>query len=160
MPRRRTLPKCVYCGQPGLGDPPLCRDCFAGVHDDEAGFEFEDLLQAVLSHPQVDEIFAALQRGAQDFVRRKVREFGGFASEWPPRPPGAAPPPPSSPPPSSSKEDPRTVLGFAPGVPLTRALIKQRQRALASMFHPDAGGSTAAMQRVNAAVEELLAELG
>ena len=159
MPRRRSLPRCVYCGQPGLGDPPLCRDCYAGVNDAEQGFEFNDLLQAVLQHPQVDELFAALSRGAQDFVRRKVSEYGGYASEWPPRPPGGEPRQQSSSPPPSPSEDARTVLGFPPEVTLTRAMVKQRQRALASMFHPDAGGSTAAMQRVNAAAEELLADL-
>lgn len=131
-----------------------------GINHQEGseGFEFNGLLNAVLNHPQVDELFAAMSRGAQAFVRRKVSEFGGYESEWPPRPRNAAPPP-SQPAPPSSSEDARTVLGFPPNAPLTRALIKQRQRALASMFHPDAGGSHEAMQRVNVAAEELLAQL-
>lgn len=158
MPRRRNLPACTYCGRPGLGDPPLCRECFSGVHDDAPGFDFGELLHTVLNHPQVDEIFEAMSRGAQDFVKRKVGEFGGYYSQCPPPPPDSEPPRSHAPPPSPS-EDARTILGFAPGVALTRSMVKQRQRALASMFHPDAGGCTESMQRVNAAAEALLAEL-
>ena len=159
MTRRRTIPACVYCGQPGLGDPPLCRRCYTGVQDDGPSY-FNDLLHEVLNHPRVDELFDAMTRGAQDFVKRKVNEFGGRPSECPPRPPDAPPPPPpSAAPPPSPSADARTVLGFDPGCDLTVSMVKQRQRALASMFHPDAGGCTESMQRVNVAAEELLAEL-
>jgi hypothetical protein len=57
-------------------------------------------------------------------------------------------------------EDPRLVLGFPPGVQLTKDMVKKRKRALAALYHPDQGGSTESMQRLNAAAEALLRELG
>lgn len=65
-------------------------------------------------------------------------------------------PPPPTPPP---KESPRDVLGFSPTAKLTRVTIKTRQKALAKLLHPDAGGSDAAMRRINTATAELLASL-
>jgi hypothetical protein len=50
------------------------------------------------------------------------------------------------------------VLGIPPGVPLTASLVKKHQRALATIHHPDSGGTTAAMQRINAAATALLAQ--
>lgn len=50
-------------------------------------------------------------------------------------------------------------MGFSPGQPLTRAIVKKRRNELAGLFHPDRGGSDAAMQRVNAAADQLLAQL-
>lgn len=57
-------------------------------------------------------------------------------------------------------EDPRLVMGFPPGTALTRPMVKKRQRDLAALYHPDKGGSTEAMQRLNLAAEALLRELG
>lgn len=63
--------------------------------------------------------------------------------------------------PVEKPQDPRQVLGFPPDFPLTRELIKQRQRALSGLWHPDKpGGSTEAMQRLNAAADALLSEIG
>lgn len=60
-------------------------------------------------------------------------------------------------PPPVKKEDPRQVLGFGPAEKLSRKVIKDRQRALARIFHPDTGsGSVEAMQRLNAAADALL----
>jgi hypothetical protein len=50
----------------------------------------------------------------------------------------------------------RVVLGFGNTEPLTREKIKDRQRALARLIHPDAGGATDAMQRLNGATSVLL----
>jgi len=58
------------------------------------------------------------------------------------------------------KEDPRQVMGFGAGETLTKTAIKARQRSLAQIFHPDRGGSTEAMQRLNVAAAELLKGLG
>jgi len=71
-------------------------------------------------------------------------------SRRPPRPPPPAPAP---------KEDPRDVLGFGPDAKLTRAMVKERQRELAKLMHPDRGGSTKALQRLNAAAQALLQDL-
>jgi hypothetical protein len=67
------------------------------------------------------------------------------------------PPPPRQPPSQvAPKENAKDVLGFGKDVKLTRAMIKERQRALAKLMHEDVGGSTRAMQRINEAVNELL----
>jgi hypothetical protein len=79
-----------------------------------------------------------------------------------PRPRVTAPPtpPPPPPPPPPPREDPREILGFDPKTKLTRAVIKERQRALAALVHPDKqNGSTRAMQRINNAAKELIAGL-
>ncbi len=75
-------------------------------------------------------------------------------SNPPPGPGRAQSPPP--PPPEPTPENPRDVLGFGPGVKLTRAMVKERQRELAKLMHPDRGGSTKALQRLNGAATELL----
>lgn len=73
----------------------------------------------------------------------------------PPPEPGRAQSPPR-PPPEVAKENPRDILGFGPEVKLTRAMVKERQRALAKLWHSDKGGSDKAMKRLNGAVQELL----
>jgi hypothetical protein len=49
------------------------------------------------------------------------------------------------------------VLGFSPGERLTTDMVKKRHRELARQHHPDVGGSTAKMQDINRAVDELMA---
>jgi hypothetical protein len=41
---------------------------------------------------------------------------------------------------------------------LTVELVKQHQRALAAIHHPDRGGTKSAMQRINNAADALLAQ--
>jgi hypothetical protein len=67
-----------------------------------------------------------------------------------------AQPPPAPPPPA---EDPYEILGFPANAKPTKEEIKRRQHELATLFHPDRGGSLRAMQRVNTAAAELLAKL-
>jgi hypothetical protein len=67
--------------------------------------------------------------------------------------------PPRPPPPPAPVESPLDVLGFGPSVKLTRALVKERQRELAKLFHPDRQGSTKALQRINGAAQALLRDL-
>jgi len=62
----------------------------------------------------------------------------------------------SPPPPKKPGSDPRTVLGFSPGERLTTDMVKKRHRELARQHHPDMGGSTAKMQEINRAVDELM----
>jgi curved DNA-binding protein CbpA len=38
-------------------------------------------------------------------------------------------------------------------------MVKERQRTLAKLWHPDKGGSLKAIQRLNGAAQELLATL-
>jgi len=52
--------------------------------------------------------------------------------------------------------DPYAVLGVDPGVDADA--IHEARRALAKVRHPDAGGSVAAMQELNAAVDAALAD--
>jgi hypothetical protein len=77
-----------------------------------------------------------------------------------PRAPAAPPrPPPVAPPPPKPKADPvalaRAILHFGPQEPLTKEKIKERQRLLAAAVHPDKGGDTSAMQRINQAADVL-----
>ena len=72
--------------------------------------------------------------------------------------------PPRPPPPQPRRNDPalraREILGFQPGDRLDKDTVKKRQRALASVYHPDLpGGSTEQMKKVNEAVGVLLANL-
>lgn len=62
--------------------------------------------------------------------------------------------------PVEAPPNPRVVMGFPPGAQLTRELVKERQRVLAGLWHPDKGGSTESMQRLNSAAEALLREIG
>jgi hypothetical protein len=55
--------------------------------------------------------------------------------------------------------DARTVLHFGPTEKLTSELIKKRRKVLATMCHPDRGGSAEAMAKVNAAADVLLKNL-
>jgi hypothetical protein len=68
-----------------------------------------------------------------------------------PRRPRAAPPPPKPDPVQAA----RVLLHFGPDEPLTREKIKRNQKAVASLCHPDKGGSVEAMQRVNQAADIL-----
>lgn len=54
----------------------------------------------------------------------------------------------------------RDVLGFPPGSPISEPLITDAYRRAAAKAHPDRGGSTAAMQEVNAARDAALKEIG
>lgn len=75
-------------------------------------------------------------------------------------PPGQHRPPPPPPRQVVPEEDPRTILGFEPNAPLTAEIIKERKKALATIYHPDRpGGSVTAMKRVNQAADKLLCSL-
>jgi hypothetical protein len=163
---RTTVPRCVFreggrrCQRNGFGDPPLCR-AHALVVDYE--IDLDDPVGSLLDHAdrflsqQKDTVVSSLAKTLGDLLR--PAPAGAPRPAAPPPRRAAPPPPPPPPPPEPPKENPRDVLGFAADVKLTRALVKERQRALAALMHPDKGGSTKALQRLNAAAAELLASL-
>lgn len=53
----------------------------------------------------------------------------------------------------------REVLGIKPDATVTRETVRQRQRELAKLHHPDAGGSADRMAEINAAVDLAMEEL-
>lgn len=53
----------------------------------------------------------------------------------------------------------RAVLGFTKDHILTVAIVKTRHRELARRHHPDAGGSTEKMQKINGAADLLVQSL-
>jgi hypothetical protein len=87
--------------------------------------------------------------------------FSGEQEPWfrPQKPPPRSPPPQQPPQAAPAIAAARKVLGFGPREPLTRPIVKARQRELARTHHPDAGGSNEAMAKVNRAADDLLAQL-
>jgi hypothetical protein len=81
------------------------------------------------------------------------------AAEGTPPPRSAPPPPPRRPPPPDPLAEARRVLGFAPGAPLTKDDVKDRQRSLAKRHHPDRGGNPEIMKRINIAADAILKTL-
>lgn len=141
----------------------------------EAELEARDPIASILDlfgasdHPLAERLrgdpFAAAVAGTVggmlgQLFRQRVPP-GAVPGAPPPPPPRAraAPrPPPEAPPdPRAQELRAREILGFEPDAPLTAALIKDRKRALAKLFHPDTGtGSKARMQSVLAAADLLL----
>lgn len=76
-----------------------------------------------------------------------------------PRPRSRPQPPPAPVPRIDPHVEARTLLHFGPTDKITKKLITERRRALASLCHPDRGGSTDAMQRINQAADLLLTKL-
>ena len=168
------------CASPGHGNPPLCaKHDFAeedGELDEDQRWNDDPVLGAVvdriMDHPSARDLFGRVSTVIDGFAN-VIDQMSGHAPpppppKWarpqpPPRaapPPRRPPPPPPLPPARATGPDPRKVLGIPPGAALTRRLIKDRQRALAMKHHPDRGGSTASMQRINDAATELLKQVG
>ena len=131
----------LRCQRNGFGNPALCRaHALAG----NLGFDLDD--------PPVGALIDRADRFLAGHQNPLIQSFAGILGQVlagrPPRdgPPleAQAPPRPrAAPPPAPPKEDPRDVLGFAPGTKLTRAIVKERQRTLAKLWHPDHGGTDA-----------------
>ena len=183
--RKRLVPRCRFrdphsnrrCGEPGLGKPPYCLPHLTLVKQGEAAEDpLFEAFDTVLNHPKAADILGrvadfidfATRRGL-DRTPRPPEESPhyqgpdrGFHSEWPPRAQQQSNPrqerQQAPPRPRRQQADPRSVLGIPPGVPLTASLVKKHQRALATIHHPDSGGTTAAMQRINSAATALLAQ--
>ncbi len=135
--------------------------------DDDDDYEdgVDDFVGAVFEHPRVTGVINKVSRtldslaGLIDQVGRRPR--GGPAEEHYDPPPHQRQQPPRQPPPRQTvRIDPYVVLGLPRNVPLTEAMLKDRRRQLAKIFHTDHGGNDEAMKRVNAATELLLQKIG
>ena len=113
------------------------------------------LLDRVLETPQAATIFERVQ----ELLDRAGNAIDPTAR--PGRPQRRVPPPPR-PQPAQRGPDPlqvaRMVMHFGPAEPLSKDKISKQRRSLAAICHPDKGGSTEAMQRLNRAADLLLAE--
>lgn len=141
----------------------------------------EEFVQRIFAAPQVQQIFDRAGEMIDDAgrifdpdfyaeaaaaaARRATRQAPRHpppSGQAPPRrrpPPHQAPPPRPPPPPAPPRRTAREILHFDEGETLTREAIEQRRRDMAKIFHPDRqGGSTKAMQAINAAADELLAD--
>jgi len=149
------------CRRNGFGNPPLCRAHAIQLNLDGKQVDFPE--ESPLFH-LLDLADRAFSRSNNDFAKQVGGLFGEFlsgaanqanAQQIPPQEHYQRPPEPTT-----AAPDPRAILGFEPGIQLTAAMVKARQRDLAKIFHPDKqNGSTAAMKRVNEAVNELLKSL-
>jgi len=167
------------CKKLGEGNPPICDDHYEAMEEEEEDAEdpVEHAVNVVTSHPQVQGLFAYIAAGVDriahtvDGISRGEWPRGrGRSSVDPDEPsqrrqhdgnnPGRQPPP--QPPPrrqAPPKEDPRVIFGFPAGEVLTREKIKKRHRDLAKILHSDKGGSDESMKRLNAARDQLLAQV-
>jgi hypothetical protein len=97
----------------------------------------------------VEEIRLAEVRGTKDLIVLLYRQMYPAPSAQQQAPP---PPPPRTTPPSG----PYAVLHVAQDAPLE--VCEAAYRALTKKAHPDMGGDTATMQRLNAAIEQIRKE--
>ena len=166
MPPARKPKRCQAredgrrCYRNGSGQPPLCRTHKLALSqgldpNDPFRDVFDQVDRWVKSREGRDTVVAAVgtlaDRLLDRFAPQRRSPLGPV-----PRPPRMPPPPP---PPERPKADPvqvaRALLHFGPDEPLTREKIKERQRVVATLCHPDRGGSTEAMQWVNQAADIL-----
>ncbi len=180
-PKRPPTParRCVYregrrqCQRAGKGNPPLCRPHTEIVAEDfDASLDAEDLIHELANRASdmvanlsetLSGIFqtpAAAQAAAQ---ARIAYAHAQAARMWQAQRQGQAPPRARAAPPPPKKDDDLgeayDVLGFPRGAKVTKEQVKTRQRALAKILHPDAGGSDEAMKKLNASVKTVLAVL-
>jgi len=182
--QRPKRPRCSYregtrpCRRLGSGNPPLCEDHILALKlPGRRSFSVSDLLDSakdmLLGRVSVDTFKEVgietardwmasrlgdmdedvpdqeMMQAMMDRIRHVERVAKNRANQIP-----AAPPPPRV-----QSINPRTVLGFPPEMPLTRELVKQRQRDLAHIYHPDKAGNVESMKMVNEATQKLLQSL-
>jgi hypothetical protein len=159
MPKRCEYPGCRL---QGYGVPPLCDRHAEEVEEDDDEEKYSDLVEKVLENPQVQTLLdkasavvdrlglvveqVAKQRAEQLFERVKQ---GAQA-----RAQRATQPPPRKD--IDLAKVARSILHFSPTESLTAEKIKDRRRELAKMCHPDKGGSTDQMQKINRAADILI----
>ena len=114
----------------------------------------EVLTDRLMEDPRAQQVFDRA-RGVLDRLGSALDRIGRPQPQQIPRRPRPRP----RPRPRQPKPDPRVILGFAPNTTLTKKLIKKRRQELSKIFHPDQGGNSETMQRINAAADELLALL-
>lgn len=185
--KRRPFKQCVYregrrqCIKSGRGNPPLCRNHSEIVAEEmaedlsaedlideltgRAGDFFQEMLgslQGLFQQPQGQPGRPARPNSAAEAAaraREAARRAAWSRAQAAARARGQQPPPPPKRDNTHELAEARAILNFAPDAHLTREQIKERQRKLAKLFHPDAGGSTAEMQRLNGAAKRLLDSL-
>jgi hypothetical protein len=108
----------------------------------------EDVMESIFRQPAVQGLFDRLGTIVEQLGGVLERRLGGVGVGGAP----AGTTRPRQPIPIN----PRVILGFPPEMKLTEKIIKERQRALAKLWHPDIGGSPEAMTRLNAATDMLL----
>lgn len=151
MPAVRN--RCEYpgCTKRGRGDPPVCLEHEEEIAAMEEEYPGNELLNEFMDNPRVREIFekgSSVLDSIKDLVEKvKVGQM-----------PHQNQPPPQRPRPNDKalERQARMILHFDPNEQLTVDKIKQRRKDLAAMAHPDKGGSTEAMQRINASADLLL----
>lgn len=155
------LPEGRRCQRNGYGSPALCR-AHAAVVIAARRTGGAPPPWFSIGVELVDRAASRSQNEILQSYRARVGQWLADAASVVPEVTARTAPPPPPPPPRGEppQEDPREILGFEPGAPLTRSAVKDRQRKLADMFHPDRGGSKRAMQRVNDAARVLLKEIG
>jgi hypothetical protein len=146
----------------GFGDPSLCRAHAIAI---DLELDLDDPVGSLIEHAdrflsqQKDGLVSSFARTLGDLLNPNRPGAPMPTPGAPPRARAAPPPPRPAAPAQAPKEAAIDVLGFAVGTKLTRAMVKERQRTLAKLWHPDRGGSVKAIQRLNAAAAELLAGL-
>lgn len=145
-----------------MGDPPLCME-HSGLFEmlgDGAPESIGELAGRVLDMPVVQDMFDRFAGRVESFFQRDAKYHYLDQHIPPPQPRQARTQRPASAPAAPKRENPRVVLGFGSQVKLTTDMVKQRRRELATLWHPDRGGSTEALQKVNEAADALLKQLG
>lgn len=136
---------------PGAGKQPRRRGWpyeLLEILEDEDHDPVAVLAERVLEHPQVAEVIERVKR-ALDRAGNAIDPTARV-----PRPRQRQRIAPPDPLPLA-----RSILHFGPDESLTTEKITKRRRALAAVCHPDKGGSTEAMARLNHSTDLLLAAI-
>ena len=182
---QNTLQRCSYregnrrCPYSGIGNPPLCQSHQIAVAEQLAAAQrradnpIGNLIGEFLAgrkisretfYGAVGQVVGALgvqniQIDAEGNVRAAhVEGHVRMPNQAPPRARRAPPPPPPPPvdPELEANLAARRVLGFGPNDRLSPEMVKKRRAELARKHHPDRGGSTDAMAKINDAADVLL----
>jgi hypothetical protein len=174
------------CPREGTGNPPLCRPHRIVLEGSPAP-KWGDGLRQIAGKlfegkkPTERDVRRAVQDGigmlfgdeggvSDEETKRMLRDLQNLSKKYTTPPPWAtgAPPheswrdakePPRQHPPKPKGPDPRIALGFKVGEKVTVEQVNRRRRELARKHHPDRGGSVAQMATINAAADQLLADL-
>ena len=130
--------------------------------DDEYEYDDRDpievLTDRLMEDPRAQQMFQKA-RGVLDQLGNAIDRIGVRPSPPSRRPRRPTRPRMRRPPPAPPKTDPRVIMGFPLDMQLTVKIVKKRRQELSALFHPDRGGNSETMQRINAAADDLLALL-
>lgn len=160
------MPKCVYlvrgqpCGVRGEGNPILCDEHAPDEDDFGADAVIQTAVDALLDSRPLQKLFgrtnqfldqvaghlSAGLRRPEVPLHTKPRKTRQTRTQRPQKPDG--------------QHDARLIMGFDVAEKLTENVIKKRKRQLAAALHPDRGGNTFAMAKLNTAADLLLKMYG